>query len=77
MSNIIIGAPLVDGSHMPFIDEHSSCEATCELIAGDDLRPPPLGVAIMIKTPTGKAVKVWIPNSETGFVSVTIDGETI
>ncbi len=35
-----------DGSHMPSIDEGGYLR---ELIAGDDLRPPALGVSIMIR----------------------------
>ena len=76
MSNIIIEAPLVDGSLMRFIDEGKVCKHAVKFIAGDDLRPPPRSVNIIIKTESGKLVKLVIPNGSSKAI-VLIDGEMV
>lgn len=77
MSNISITAPLVDGSLMPYVDISESCRSACQLITGDDLRPPAQRVVITVTTDAGRVVELTIPNSETGVVRVTLDGASI
>lgn len=77
MSNITVSAPLVNGDLWAPFDEGVSCETIVELICGDDLRPPPNSVVIKVTTESGKVVELWIPNSDSGKVSVRIDGETV
>ncbi|MEA9976280.1 MULTISPECIES: hypothetical protein [unclassified Pseudomonas] len=74
MSNIMVSAPLVNGDLWDPFDEGVSCELIVELICGDDLRPPPSSVVIKVTTELGKVVELWIPNSDSGKVSVRIDG---
>ena len=77
MSNVTISAPLVDGSLMPYIDEGESCEAACEFITSDDLRPPARAVTIEVKTKSGKIVVVTIPNHASALANVRIDGNEV
>jgi hypothetical protein len=74
MANLIIEAPLVDGSLMPYISELDSCRDAVSLVCGDDLRPPPNRVKIVVITSRGKRVEILIPNGD-GQARVTIDGE--
>jgi len=76
MANLIIEAPLVDGSLMPIINEVDSCSDAVVLVCGDDLRPPPNRVTIVVTTSRGKRVEINIPNGE-GQAHVTIDGEEV
>lgn len=77
MANIIITAPLVDGSLMPYISENDSCKETVLFICGDDLRPPPRNVNILVKTESGRLIEVSIPNDSNSLASVAIDGIAI
>lgn len=76
MSNLTIEAPLVDGSLMPFFDEGEVCKHAVTFIAGYDLRPPPRSINIIIKTESGKLVKLVIPNDLSRAI-VIIDGEIV
>lgn len=77
MANIIITAPLVDGSLKPYISENDSCKETVLFICGDDLRPPPRNVKILVKTESGKLIEILIPNDSNSLASVAIDGTVI
>lgn len=74
MANMIVEAHLADGSLMPYISELNSCRDAVLLVCGDDLRPPPNRVKIVITTSRGKRVEISIPNGD-GQACVTIDGE--
>jgi hypothetical protein len=76
MANLIIEVPLVDGSLMPLISELDSCREAVLLVCGDDLRPPPNRVKIMVTTSRGTRVEISIPNGD-GQARVTIDDEEI
>jgi hypothetical protein len=77
MTIIMLAAPLVDGGLWDPLDEDATCGDVVELICGDDLRPPPTSVVIKVTTESGKLVELWIPNSDSGKVSVRIDGEKV
>lgn len=76
MSNLTIEAPLVNGSLMPFFDEGEACKHAVTFITGDDLRPPPRSVNIIVKTDSGKLVKLVIPNDLSKAI-VMIDDEIV
>ena len=76
MSNVTIHSPLVDGSLMPFVDESMTSKEVVEFLTGDDLRPPPRSVQIIVKTQAGKVVTLIIPNDNTATI-VKIDGDFI
>lgn len=76
MSNIEVHAPLVDGSLFPFHENDDSCKSLVTNILGDDLRPPPRGVTIQIKTELGRTVRISIPNGDSNAL-VFVDDEQI
>jgi hypothetical protein len=77
MSNISIGASLVDGSAMTYVAQGSSCAEAAEIITGDDLRPPARNVVIEVTTESGRVVQVVIPNDVRSTAIVRIDGELV
>jgi hypothetical protein len=74
LANLRIEAPLVEGSLVPYIDESDSCARAVEIFCGDDLRPPPRSLKILVVTEEGKEVVVTIPNDRNGQARVTVDG---
>ena len=76
MSNFEAYAPLVDGSQFPIHDAGASCSKFVERVVGDDLRPPPQSITIVVTTELGKIVRLVIPVRGSKAI-VQIDGKTI
>jgi hypothetical protein len=76
MSNLEVFAPLVNGDVYPMHEVGEACSLFIGNFLGDDLRPPPRGITILVKTESGKEVKVMIPNDQSSAV-VYVDGEKL
>ncbi len=77
MGNVEIDAPLVNGSLFPIHEKGESCRLAVEKLIGDDLRPPPRSLNLLVHTETGRAVQIVIPYDHMSMAKVFIDGDLV
>lgn len=77
MSNVIIEASLVNNDLMPIVNSTDNCKYAVKIIAGDDTGAPVQNLRIIVKTESGKTVRVTIPNSSNSSAIVQIDGDKV
>ncbi|WP_088178438.1 hypothetical protein [Methylobacillus sp. MM3] len=68
MSNLEVYASLVNGDLYPMHEKGEACQLFVTNFLGDDIRPPPKSITIKIKTESGKAVRIVIPNDQSSTV---------